>query len=619
MNICCWGTRFVQFVRLQTENDAPTSTASLAAFEQGWARIFGMPCTVVTDQGSEYKEPFTTKLQAEGVEHVVISSRAPWEQGITERTGGLVKQQILLGAESTDITNLEEVEQLVSYSCMARNAQLDSSGSTPSQRVFSQLPRFPADLQSDAQVDADILAMDSRGDHRRSQEIREAARVAFQKMSMATRLQRAARAQTVQQPRFSSGDLVFVMRQNALRRQWREGPGRVIAVSGASAFVAIRGELYKVATLALKKATGDEAMGVEAVQEHMPDMMAQLSRQRRVRDLTREFADAAADPPASAAPARRRLSTISTTIPEERDHDTEEPASSRRRLTVQEHVERIEQGSGTQRHGSSSSGQPPMEPPADVQGAVEASSASAPATPADGLPEGSYGPMREDPTREDRSVRSQAYWAVSWDEPHGVREQVTEDLLVMFVSACSSFMVTRRATDEVDPETLTEEDWKKFWPAMEKECHNLIAVNQGLEPLTLEESQRLRQVHSDRIIQSRYHLKWKQVDEAKGVSFVPKARLILKGFQDPDILQLPSSVPSPAMPSINIALAVIAGYGWEAFQADFTQAFLQGKEVDRFILVEQPKYGVPNLHPQQLLRLRKEVYGSVAGPSRWRE
>eukprot|EP00971_Amphidinium_carterae_P053954 1062345-Amphidinium_carterae.1 len=71
-----------------------------------------MPCTVVTDQGSEYKEPFTTKLQAEGVEHVVISSRAPWEQGITERTGGLVKQQVMLGAEMTDITSLDEVEQL---------------------------------------------------------------------------------------------------------------------------------------------------------------------------------------------------------------------------------------------------------------------------------------------------------------------------------------------------------------------------------------------------------------------------------------------------------------------------------------------------------------------------
>eukprot|EP00971_Amphidinium_carterae_P149665 2967253-Amphidinium_carterae.1 len=241
MNIVCWGTRFVPFVRLQTEHDAPTAASSLAAFEQGWARIFGLPCTVVTDQGSEYKEPFTTKLQAEGVEHVVIASRAPWEQASS------------LGRRD----GRHQVEQLVAYSCMARNAQFDRSGSTPSQRVFGQLPRFPADLQSDAQVDADILALDSRGDHRRAQEIRESARLAFQKTSMATRLQRAARAQTVSQPPFSSGDLVFVMRQNAMRRQWREGLGRVIAVSGAAAFVAIRGELYKISTLALKKATGE--------------------------------------------------------------------------------------------------------------------------------------------------------------------------------------------------------------------------------------------------------------------------------------------------------------------------------------------------------------------------
>eukprot|EP00971_Amphidinium_carterae_P341000 6479588-Amphidinium_carterae.1 len=162
-------------------------------------------------------------------------------------------------------------------------------------------------------------------------------------MSMATRLQRAARAQTVPQPRFSSGDLVFMMRQNAMRRQWREGPGRVIAVSGAAAFVAIRGELYKVATLALRKATGEESLGIEAVQEHMPDMMAQLNRQRRVRDITREFADAAVDRPISAAPARRRLSTTSTALPEATEQESEEPVTSRRRLSVQEHVQRIEQ------------------------------------------------------------------------------------------------------------------------------------------------------------------------------------------------------------------------------------------------------------------------------------
>eukprot|EP00971_Amphidinium_carterae_P298068 5922780-Amphidinium_carterae.1 len=352
-------------------------------------------------------------------------------------------------------------------------------------------------------------------------------------------------------------------------------------------------------------------MGIEAVQEHLPDMMAQLSRQRRVRDITCEFSDAAADAPASAAPARRRLSTISTTIPDERDQDTEEPSRSRRRLSVQEHFERIEQRTGTQptEHPSSSSHQH-MDTSADVQEAGEPPSASAPAASAgmaSEVAESSYGTMREELSVRcqaywavcwDDPLRCQAYWAVCWDDPHGVNEQVSEEKLVAFVPAILSFMVVRRATDELDPSTLSKEDWDQFWPAVEKECRNLIDVNKGLDPLPVEESLKLRQLHPERIIQSRYHLKWKQVDEEKGVSFVPKARLILKGFQDPDILNLPSSVPSPAMSSINVALAVIAGYGWQAFQADFTQAFLQGKEVERFI---------------------KEVYGSIAGPSRWRE
>eukprot|EP00971_Amphidinium_carterae_P333712 6468573-Amphidinium_carterae.1 len=73
------------------------------------------------------------------------------------------------------------------------------------------------------------------------------------------------------------------------------------------------------------------------------------------------------------------------------------------------------------------------------------------------------------------------------------------------------------------------------------------------------------------------------------------------------------------MASIQLVLAVIASFQWEAHQSDFTQAFLQGRPVERLLLVPQPAQGIPGLQTGQLLLLKKEVYGSIAGPSQWRD
>eukprot|EP00971_Amphidinium_carterae_P075381 1489388-Amphidinium_carterae.1 len=75
----------------------------------------------------------------------------------------------------------------------------------------------------------------------------------------------------------------------------------------------------------------------------------------------------------------------------------------------------------------------------------------------------------------------------------------------------------------------------------------MIKINQGLEPLSLERSAEMEQKYPHRIIESRFHFRWKPVDDPKGITYKPKVRLTLKGFQDPDVLELPSSVPAPGM------------------------------------------------------------------------
>eukprot|EP00971_Amphidinium_carterae_P085445 1690422-Amphidinium_carterae.1 len=282
LNIVDFGTRFQQVALMSTESENPTSEAALEGFEASWVAIFGLPESILTDLGSEFKGVFSQKMEGEGVQHLTINSKAPWEQGIS------TEEQIKLAAEAADPASATEVKQLVRYAVLSRNQHTDRSGFAPAQRVFGQLPRFPLDLVDDSYIDADVLALGTRQEMRRSAEIRACARIAFFKLAEKTRYQRAERAATVPQPEFHAGDMCFVLRRNSLSKQWREGPGIVVQVLGATAWVAIRGELLKCSKLALLKATSEDQKGVEAVKEHMPELIQELARHRRVRDITQE-------------------------------------------------------------------------------------------------------------------------------------------------------------------------------------------------------------------------------------------------------------------------------------------------------------------------------------------
>eukprot|EP00971_Amphidinium_carterae_P351167 6491952-Amphidinium_carterae.1 len=383
------------------------------------------------------------------------------------------------------------------------------------------------------------------------------------------------------------------MRRGAFGRTWREGPGAVIATQGGTAWIAVQGDLYKCSNLSLKRAIGEEQLGIEAVRARIPDLQMQLrSKRRRGWPTKREKKETIA-----ASSIEVPTGSVGESDPSDPSAPTsDEPARRRRRLSprVAEAVHRI-------------AGDPPAVEEVERPEIAEIES--------DSLIE--YGPMRDAVS----DVRHTEYWCGFVDDSCEQKQRCTigsDELVAGLDHHQGVYMVTRRSSDEVDPSTLTEDEWKQFQPALESECANMIKVNQGLEPLSVEKSAKMMQKYPDRVIESRFHFRWKPVDDAKGIHCKPKVRLILRGFQDPDVRELPSSVPAPSMASIQAVLAVIASYRWEAFQSDFTQAFLQGKPVQRLLLVRQPAQGVPGLKPQQLLLLKKEVYGSIAGPSQWR-
>ena len=132
--------------------------------------------------------------------------------------------------------------QLVSHSVQARNRFYDRSGFTPSQRVFGSLPRYPHDMLSDDQLDAEVLALGVKKGFHRAHELWTAALEAFFKHSAHSKIACAMKG-TTKPPPFKTGDLVFVMRRNSFGKTWREGPGTILMLQGSKAWVSVHGEL----------------------------------------------------------------------------------------------------------------------------------------------------------------------------------------------------------------------------------------------------------------------------------------------------------------------------------------------------------------------------------------
>ena len=76
-------------------------------------------------------------------------------------------------------------------------------------------------------------------------------------------------------------------------------------------------------------------------------------------------------------------------------------------------------------------------------------------------------------------------------------------------------------------------------------------------------------------MRARFVLKW--VTDQNGNPRA-KARLVLQGFSDPDLLQGSLETSSPTLSRIGrqVLLAVAVNEGWSKFIADVSAAFLQG-------------------------------------------
>ena len=179
------------------------------------------------------------------------------------------------------------------------------------------------------------------------------------------------------------------------------------------------------------------------------------------------------------------------------------------------------------------------------------------------------------------------------------------------------------------------------WVVNQKARKNIEVSLKKLEPTDREEFQRAMRVEAnsflsteairiceragipkERIMKMRFVLTWKPVLDSEGnqTGRKAKARLIVRGFEDPDLLEVDRESPTLSAMGRNLLLTQCAQHKYPVSVGDIRTAFLRGDdtEMQREVYAEPPPEAkeLLGMTDTQVLRIVKAIYGLLHAPKR---
>ena len=164
------------------------------------------------------------------------------------------------------------------------------------------------------------------------------------------------------------------------------------------------------------------------------------------------------------------------------------------------------------------------------------------------------------------------------------------------------------AERRVGLESAKVKEWNKLLQS------GAIIVHKG------KEAERLRRsVPRKRILKSRFVLTEEDAGASPLTSDI-KARWCIRGYLDPDLLELDTSAPTLSAEGFSIAMQLMATHGWLLTIADVEGAFLRGDDLSPSrgrLFVDPPPGGLEGCDESCLVEAVKTVYGLADAPKAW--
>lgn len=170
----------------------------------------------------------------------------------------------------------------------------------------------------------------------------------------------------------------------------------------------------------------------------------------------------------------------------------------------------------------------------------------------------------------------------------------------------------KKKSVEVYEKNMDEDTKAKFRKAKDTEINKFIQ-SEALEALPPH-----LQPDRNKAMAIRWLLSWKVDGEG---ATVPKARLVILGYQDPKYEHRITYAPTTTRHTRQLMLQQAANRGWTCWEGDVAAAFLQGRECseEMFCIPTEDlceRMGIPK---ESVTRLRRSCYGLVQAPYEWYE
>ncbi|CAE7232443.1 RE1 [Symbiodinium sp. CCMP2456] len=633
LTVVDYATDFAQQIVLPP---GPRSVGS--AFHAVWCRPFGPPRVIYVDPDQRWmSDDFQRYLRCNSITLLDSATESHWQLGRVE-----VAQKILrMMAQRVWRTSERSPEEVIESCSGVRNEQLKRHGFSSAQWFLGREPRVPGSLAdlSEQQNPAVQDAVHAETDFAQKMQIRQQAAEAFLQAHAHTTWSRAikGRNRPIRGP-YVVGQSVYVFRkqgkgQFSTRHGSWLGPGRVVGTESFREgspvprviWVVVNGFMYKCSPECLRPLVEDEVAFKQIAQEfhagHLPEELEQVTPSRRgpagrYFDLSQDLPtdqdfltppasdqEGEADPPAdrnvrrritrddeywqsraaSASPRGEPLVRFRDDPPE----GPEQPVPKLARTSVE-----------PEDLADYSPSLPPSEPADEAR-------ISEDLPPVPDTPLGSDIEMLPDSDNLCCEIALDIFETDIVDDPGSLWTVLDECAVV-------AARPGQKRRVEVSFRKLGPKDRERFKGAMKKEWQSWLEN----KVTTIAKS---KGIAKSRIIGSRWVLTWKKSSDPDDRTLTPKARLVLVGFQDPDLGRIATDSPTLRKESKHIILSICASKGWVIWGADIKTAFLSGDNSNRDLYFRPPDEVKEflNLSDDDVLRLEKAAYGLAEAPRAW--
>ena len=599
-------------------------------FEECWSSWAGTPSELVMDCGGEFvAEPWKEFLQQGNITPILTAG--PWQRGRIERHGAIVKEMLSRIDQAQPINNEGEFERALFQVFRAKNSLSTTCGYSPEQAVLGKATKLPASLTGDESTPAHMHAAFNEGPEaekfRASLELRVLARKAFIDSDNSQAIRRATLRKSrgeINEWKCGQPCMSWDKRKSANmieKGKWC-GPAQVVLVESKTiVWITHLNRLLRCARdnlrpVSLREFERHASFNQQIDAQHAQKLAENLQRRLHERSGMFQFSDLSEVPVEAPTeddphqgiqpeeePSRRashepvsearELRPEEVAIPESVEHEWSENSDvSPSSFAPEPNGDNSVTGSN---FGENLGGNESIEDSNIVYNAFfSESNVPGPAIPSD-----------EDTLWNDAQEDQRPYCEYEFEVPKQHVQRFMKDPKMN-----TSFLATaaRRARSEVRYATLNASEKDLFDKAKTKE------LNCWLETSAVRKIMRSK-ISPNRIMTSRWILTWKP-DPSMPKGQKAKARLVVRGYQDPELDQVSTESPTLSRDARMLCLQMISSMGWVVQNFDITTAFLRGKSDGRQLAMEP----VPELQKllkmtsDEVLLLEGNAYGRVDAP-----